>query len=52
MKWQLRSAIFNANQNDVSDKIAFWQGDLESVNEHGWDVVVVNILAPVIERYA
>lgn len=46
----VKAANFNAKQNNVSDKIAFWQGDLESVNEQGWDVVVVNILAPVIEK--
>ena len=45
----IKTAISNANQNNISDKIAFWQGDLQSVTERGWDIVVVNILAPVIE---
>jgi ribosomal protein L11 methyltransferase len=38
----------NARLNDVSHLLSIWQGDLSSVSEQGWDVVVVNILAPVI----
>lgn len=46
----VKSAVSNAKQNDVGDKIQFWQGNLQSVTEYGWDIVVVNILAPVIEN--
>jgi len=38
----------NTTKNDVSDIISLFEGTLDQVNEKGWDVVVVNILAPVI----
>lgn len=42
----------NAEQNQVLDRIQIWQGDLAGVAERlpnrQWDVVVANILAPVI----
>ena len=44
----VETAVANATKNDVGDRITFRQGTLESVSEKGWDVVVVNILAPVI----
>jgi len=44
----VKTADANAIQNEVSDRITIWQGDLSSVKEHSWDVVLVNILAPVI----
>lgn len=42
------TAVANAAQNAVDDRLRAWQGTLETVQERGWDVVVVNILAPVI----
>jgi ribosomal protein L11 methyltransferase len=44
----IKTAVENARQNKVSDELTFWQGELASVTETNWDVVVVNILAPVI----
>lgn len=44
----VKTALANAAQNDVSDRISVWQGELSSVGESAWDVVCVNILAPVI----
>jgi ribosomal protein L11 methyltransferase len=38
----------NAQINGVSATISAWQGDLSSVPRLQWDIVVVNILAPVI----
>ncbi|MBE2221244.1 MAG: 50S ribosomal protein L11 methyltransferase [Anaerolineae bacterium] len=38
----------NTAQNGVAEKIALFEGQLDQVAEKGWDVVVVNILAPVI----
>ncbi len=38
----------NARINEVNHLLSVWQGDLSSVSEGQWDVVVVNILAPVI----
>lgn len=49
----VRATEANAAINDVADRIAVWQGQLASVPDHTthaeWDVVLVNILAPVIE---
>ncbi|MDX1413825.1 MAG: 50S ribosomal protein L11 methyltransferase [Candidatus Promineifilaceae bacterium] len=45
----IKSALANAQLNGVDDVIQFWQGDLQSVSEGKLDIVVVNILAPVIE---
>ena len=38
----------NARINHAGGKISAWQGDLASVDGGQWDIVVVNILAPVI----
>lgn len=47
-KIAVETAVNNAQQNGVLGQFAVWQGALDSVAERGWDVVVVNILAPVI----
>jgi ribosomal protein L11 methyltransferase len=47
-KVAVRTAIANAEQNDVLDRITIQLGTLPMVQEKGWDIVVVNILAPVI----
>ena len=44
----VETAIANARQNQVDNQFSAWQGTLESVTDKSWDVVVVNILAPVI----
>ncbi len=44
----VKAALANAEQNDVADRIVIRQGTLDTVSQHGWDIVVVNILAPVI----
>ncbi|NCF65262.1 MAG: 50S ribosomal protein L11 methyltransferase, partial [Chloroflexi bacterium] len=44
----VKTAVANAEQNQVSDQVVIWQGDLSSVPARQWDVVLVNILAPVI----
>jgi ribosomal protein L11 methyltransferase len=44
----VKAAHENARLNKVSDMISTWQGDLSSVPLRQWDIVVVNILAPVI----
>jgi ribosomal protein L11 methyltransferase len=44
----VKAAIANAEQNGVAEHIAIRQGKLDTVAERGWDIVVVNILAPVI----
>jgi ribosomal protein L11 methyltransferase len=44
----VKAASANAEQNNVSDKIIIRQGTLDTIAQHGWDIVVVNILAPVI----
>ncbi len=44
----VQAADQNAQINGVSAVVQAWQGDLASVAERPWDVVVVNILAPVI----
>ena len=38
----------NCIKNGVAEKISLFEGTLDQVEEKGWDVVVVNILAPVI----
>ena len=47
-KIAVETAVSNAAQNQVSDRFTVWQGTLDSVTEKDWDIVVVNILAPVI----
>jgi ribosomal protein L11 methyltransferase len=42
------TTLENARINLAGEKISAWQGDLASVGREQWDVVVVNILAPVI----
>jgi ribosomal protein L11 methyltransferase len=48
----VRATESNAAINDVSAQLHVWQGQLASVPNHTahpqWDIVVVNILAPVI----
>jgi ribosomal protein L11 methyltransferase len=48
----VRATESNAAINDVSEQLHVWQGQLASVPDHTthpqWDIVVVNILAPVI----
>jgi ribosomal protein L11 methyltransferase len=44
----VKAANENARLNKVNDMISTWQGDLSSVPAGQWDIVVVNILAPVI----
>jgi ribosomal protein L11 methyltransferase len=50
----VRATLDNAAQNGVAERIQVWRGELDSVvGETGratWDVVVANILAPVIIR--
>jgi ribosomal protein L11 methyltransferase len=46
----VRAAIENAELNKVRSKLHIWQGELSSVDRRPFDVVVVNILAPVINR--
>ena len=38
----------NTIKNNVAEQISLFEGTLDQVDEKGWDVVVVNILAPVI----
>lgn len=47
-KIAVETAVNNATQNNVAGQFEVWQGALDSVSERNWDVVVVNILAPVI----
>ena len=44
----VKAAKENARLNEVGETISAWQGDLSSVPAGQWDIVVVNILAPVI----
>lgn len=44
----VRAAVENAAKNGVTAVTTIRQGTLADVAEQGWDVVVVNILAPVI----
>lgn len=48
----VRATESNATINEVSSHLNVWQGQLASVSDHTdhaqWDIVVVNILAPVI----
>lgn len=43
-----RATVFNAKINLVGDKVRIFQGELPSLRTEGWDLVLVNILAPVI----
>jgi ribosomal protein L11 methyltransferase len=42
----VKTAVANAHQNNT--QITFQMGTLTSIQQKGWDVVVVNILAPII----
>ncbi len=44
----VKASLDNAQFNAVGQQLSIWQGDLSTVGEDQWDVVVVNILAPVI----
>lgn len=44
----VKTAVANAEQNQVAEQIEFRQGVLTDVTQKGWDVVVVNILATII----
>ena len=44
----VKTAVANAQQNQVADELIIGQGTLAAVERKGWDIVVVNILAPVI----
>lgn len=50
----VRATLDNAEQNGVAERLRVWRGELDSVGvEAGpgpWDIVVANILAPVIIR--
>jgi ribosomal protein L11 methyltransferase len=40
----------NVERNDVEDRLWLYQGELTVLRPSAWDLVVVNILAPVITR--
>lgn len=44
----VKAAAENTAKNGVAEKITVFEGTLNQVEEKNWDVVVVNILAPVI----
>jgi ribosomal protein L11 methyltransferase len=44
----VEAAKENAMRNRVADRLLLFQGELAALIPAGWDVVVVNILAPVI----
>ncbi|KAA3664211.1 MAG: 50S ribosomal protein L11 methyltransferase [Chloroflexi bacterium] len=44
----VKTTIANAEQNQVDTQIETQQATLDEINEKPWDIVVVNILAPVI----
>lgn len=44
----VKTAADNAAQNGVIDPLTLRTGTLDTVSERGWDIVVVNILAPII----
>jgi ribosomal protein L11 methyltransferase len=44
----VKAALANVAQNNVQDQVTIRQGELVSVVEKNWDIVVVNILASVI----
>ena len=44
----VQAAVDNTAKNGVLDRITIRQGTLDTVTERGWDIVAVNILAPVI----
>ena len=44
----VQAAADNVAKNEASDRIVIRQGTLDTVTERGWDIVAVNILAPVI----
>jgi len=44
----VKTALSNVAQNNVQAQVTIRQGELASVVEQSWDIVVVNILAPVI----
>ena len=45
----VRTARENVNLNGVSASIELFEGTLSNVGPSKWDVVVVNILAPIID---
>lgn len=44
----VRSASDNARQNDVFSQLVLFQGSLAAVRRQSWQLILVNILAPVI----
>jgi len=48
----VRATLDNAAQNGVAERLRVWRGELDSVRAEAgpgpWDIVVANILAPVI----
>ena len=44
----VKTAVANVQQNHVDDYIHIEQGSLTSIEQKSWDIVTVNILAPVI----
>lgn len=44
----VRAAEENVAQNDVADRVEIAHGSLDGVSDRNWDLVVVNILAPII----
>jgi ribosomal protein L11 methyltransferase len=44
----VRAAAENAERNEVSNRVEIRSGSLDAAQDHGWRVVIVNILAPVI----
>jgi ribosomal protein L11 methyltransferase len=44
----VKATVENTAKNSVAEKVTVFQGTLDQVEEKNWDVVVVNILAPVI----
>lgn len=44
----VKTAYANGQQNLVGQQFEVWQGDLSTVVEQDWDIVLVNILAPII----
>jgi len=43
-----KAAVQNAERNGVSDKMLVYQGTIEALKPSQWNLIVVNILAPVI----
>ncbi len=47
-KLAVQAAADNVAKNGASDRIVIRQGTLDTITERDWDIVAVNILAPVI----